>query len=156
MGGLAALRVAVSPMELPAELEVLLRSHNGQAAGGEWWPTLECGPLLGADRIVEQWYQAAGDAVPERSGTIIDASWPYRPRAVAPSLADALDAAVDLARAGLLPTLSDDRARQEERAAFLDDLWQSGWAGNVLGRRSEIDPVTWPDSRGGPHLVNEG
>jgi cell wall assembly regulator SMI1 len=173
---LTALRAAVWPMPLPAELEVLLRWHDGQPAHGEWWPTLGCGPLLGADRIVdnvqffretepwqwshawipvaqEGWYQAAVDAVPERSGTVIDASWPDRPRAVAPSLADAIGAVVDIGRAGLLPTPDDDHAKREERKAFLDDLWQTEWTTNLLGRRTEIDPGTWPESWGGPQTV---
>ncbi|MEL4317467.1 hypothetical protein WJX64_00465 [Leifsonia sp. YIM 134122] len=175
---LASVRAAISPMPLPVELEVLLRSHDGQPAHGEWWPTLDCGPLVGSDRLVElvtwfrtetepwqwskawipmtqqQWCQAVIDAVPERSGTIIDASWPDLPRAIAPSLADAVGEAVDLGRAGLLPTSSEDRARRADRAAFLDDLWHTAWASNVLRRRSEIDPGTWPGSWGGPHPMD--
>lgn len=174
---LTAVRAAVRPMLLPAELEVLLRWHDGQPAHAEWWPTLDCGPLLGSERIVEyvawfrtqtepwQWsqawipvaqeqrYQAAVDAMPERSGTVFDASWADLPRAVAPSLADAIGAAIDLGRAGLLPTPHDDRARMKERAAFLDDLWQTQWASSLLARRTEIDPASWPESWGGPHLV---
>lgn len=174
--GLAALRAAVSPMPLPAELEVLLRSHDGQV-GREWWPAIDCGPLIGSARIIEHivwlrtdtepwqwskawipiaqegWWQAAIDAVPERSGTVIDASWPDLPRATVPSLADAIGAAVDLGRAGLLPAPGDDRAKRVERAAFLDDLWQTEWASNHLQNGVEIDPGTWPGSWGGPHPI---
>lgn len=168
------LRSAVAPAPLPEELETLLRSHDGQPTHDVWWPTLYRGPLLGARDLVkqvtffrtctepwqwsaawipvtqEQWYQAALDSVPERSGTIIDASWPDTPRAVAPTLADAVDAAVDLARAGLLPTSDEDITRRRERTAFLADLWRAGWASSDFASGAEIDPADWPDEWGGP------
>jgi hypothetical protein len=175
---LEALRAAVAPMPLPEELEVFLRAHDGQALDADWWPTLDCGPLLSCDDIVaflgsmrataepwqwsvawipvahEQWYQAAVDAVPERSGTVIDASWPDPPRSVAPTLAHAIDAVVDLGRAGLLiPTAEVDRVARLERDAFLDELWRDAWTGNLLAPRAEIDPAGWPDAWGGPQSV---
>lgn len=40
-------------MPLPAELEVLLQAHGGQHVRAAWWPTLDCGSVLGRDRITE-------------------------------------------------------------------------------------------------------
>ena len=134
-----ALRAAVEPMPLPDELDVFLRAHDGQSIGAGWWPTLDSGPLLSGQQIAEevtwfrsngepwqwsvawipvtheQWYQAVIDAVPERSGTVIDASWPDLPRAMAPSFTHAVDGVIDSGRAGLLPTADDDRAKRLER-----------------------------------------
>lgn len=161
------LRSAIAPAPLPAELETLLRSHDGQSAGGDWWPTLDCGPLLGARDVVKQtaffrtrtepwqwsaawipvaqtgWYQAALDSVPSRSGTVINASWPDTPRAVAPTLADALEGVIDLARAGLLPTHDDGLSRRRERHAFLSDLWRP------CGRRASSNRVPRSTPAGG-------
>ena len=165
-----ALRVAVEPMPLPDELDVFLRAHDGQSIGAGWWPTLDSGPLLSGQQIAEevtwfrcngepwqwsaawipvtheQWYQTVIDAVPGRSGTVIDASWPDLPRAMAPSFAHAVDAVIDLGRAGLLPTADDDRAKRLEREAFLDDLWQEPWSASSLRQRAEIHPASWPSS----------
>lgn len=172
-----ALRAAVEPMPLPDELDVFLRAHDGQSSEAGWWPTLDSGPLLSGQQIAEQvtwfrshgepwqwsvawipvtheqWYQAVIDAVPERSGTVIDASWPDLPRAIAPSFAHAVDAVVDLGRAGLLPTADDDRTKRLEREAFLDDLWQKPWSSSSLRQRIEIHPANWPRTWGGPHTV---
>ncbi|MBD8729473.1 hypothetical protein [Frigoribacterium sp. CFBP 13707] len=161
-----ALRAAVEPMPLPDELDVFLRAHDGQSSGAGWWPTLDSGPPLSGQQIAEQvtwsrsdgehsqwsvawipvtheqWYQAVLDAVPERSGTVIDASWPDLPRAMAPSFAHAVDAVIDLGRAGLLPTADDDRAKRLEREAFLDDLWQEPWSASSLRQRAEIHPAS--------------
>ena len=171
-----ALRAAVEPMSLPDELDVFLRAHDGQSSEAGWWPTLDSGRLLSGEQIAEQiawfrshgqpwqwsvawipiaheqWYQAVIDAAPERSRTVIDASWPDLPRAIAPSFAHAVDAVVDLGRAGLLP-IDDDRARRLEREAFLDDLWQEPWSASSLRQRTEIQPVNWPPSWGGPYVI---
>jgi hypothetical protein len=156
---------------------VFLRAHDGQSSLAGWWPTLDSGPLLSGQQIAEQaawfrshgepsqwsiawipvtheqWYQAVIDAAPERSGTVIDASWPDLPRAVAPSFAHAVDAVVGLGRAGLLSTADDDRARRLEREAFLDDLWQGPWSSSSLRQRTEIHPASWPRTWGGPHTM---
>jgi len=172
-----ALQAAVEPMPLPDELDVFLRAHDGQSSEAGWWPTLDSGPLLSGQQIAEQvpwsrsngeysqwsvawipvtheqWYQAVIDAVPERSGTVIDASLPDLPRAIAPSFAHAVDAVVDLGRAELLPTADDDRAKRLEREAFLDDLWQEPWSASSLRQRAEIHPASWPPSWGGPYTI---
>jgi len=171
------LRAALKPMPLPDELDVFLRAHDGQTRGGGWWPTMDSGPLLSGQQISEQvawfrmhgeawqwstawipiaheqWYQAVIDAAPERSGTVIDASLPDLPRAMAPSFAHAVDAVVDLGRAGLLPTADDGRTKRLEREAFLDDLWREPWSASSLRQRAEIHPDSWPPSWGGPNTI---
>lgn len=174
---LASLRSAIAPAPLPGELETLLRSHDGQPTHDTWWPTLNCGPLIGARGIVKHtaffrthtepwqwnaawipvaqqgWYQAALDSVPSRSGAVIDAGWNDKPHAVAPTLADAVDGVVDLAWADLLPTGDEDSSRRRERRGFLNDLWRSSWASSEFDPGAEIDPGEWPDEWGGPQEV---
>jgi hypothetical protein len=107
-----ALRAAIQPYELIAEIEMLYRWHNGQRESRHWWPLFDAGPLLAADEAArrrqqlsdiceepfqwseawlpitqEGWGQVAVKLDEPLQGLVINASFPDEPSVVAESLA---------------------------------------------------------------------
>jgi hypothetical protein len=159
---LDALRRAVDPHELPAHLVTLLRWSDG--VPGHWWPSLECGALLGAAGAAEHyawlcenaepempwprcvlpvfhqgWYQAGLELVPGRPGVIVDGSFPDAAyRVVAPSLLAAIDVTANL----LELDLPLDPVPERERAALMERRHE--WSSWRHGREPGYDPEGWP------------
>jgi len=178
---LEALRGAVAPFVLPAELVLLLRTHDGQPEHQgtrlPWWPSMDMGPLLPARVMAEGqlqlrehvepwqwsrawlsisregWWQSVLDLSSPQGGVVVDASWPDLPRVVAPSLVHVLDGVSTLAEAGLLDEHEQDVALGPARDSLLAELWADAWAHSPYPPRTEIDPGTWPAAWGGPHAL---
>jgi hypothetical protein len=138
---LEALVRVIDPYEIPTDMTALLRWADGQTDGGNWWPSMECGPLLSARRAAEHyawlrenvedwqwsaawlpiahdgWNQAALEIAPEGTGVVIDASWPDPARLLA-TLAVMLDVTAEMVEAGMTPEAFADardwRARRDE------------------------------------------
>jgi cell wall assembly regulator SMI1 len=137
-----ALRVAIQPYELPAEVEMLYRWHNGQKESQPpvWWPLLEAGPLLNTEQAStereqlsrickepfqwseawlpithEGWAQVAVKLDEPLQGLVIDAGFPDEPSVKAQSLAAVVQAIARLIEAGvpLYSTAEDGRHEQE-------------------------------------------
>lgn len=121
-----ALRAAVEPHDLPAELEMLYRWHNGQREeNGGGWPLLDSGPLLTAAEAIEHrklltdicepwqwsgswlplthssWNQTAVELGVPLQGLVIDASFPDGPIVQAESLSAVIQAICTLIEAGV-------------------------------------------------------
>jgi hypothetical protein len=176
---LAGLRHAVAPSVVPAALVTLLRWADGQrdeqSSGWiDWWPALDCGPLLSATAIIEHyegilrtsedwqwspswlpithesWNQAAIELVSTRSAVILDASWPDLPRVTAPSLSAVLQATGDLAEAGLFqeapPTSGSDLDDWERRKQHILSAryLKVGWKHSPFEPDQYIEPDHWP------------
>jgi len=142
---LEALARVIHPHQIPPDVDALLRWADGQAEGADWWPSMECGPLLSAHRAAEhyswlrenvedwQWSaawlpiahdghcQAAVELTPKGPGVVIDASWPDGARLIAPTLAVMLDIAAEMVEAGVTPeAFSDARDWRAKRAEVSD------------------------------------
>jgi hypothetical protein len=141
------LRVRVAPYELPESLEAWLSFADGQrlddrrAPSPFWWPTMECGPMMSAQRIADDYavgikdlgapegwltishsshYRSSVELVRTRPAVLIDSCVSSEWRVVAPSLGATLWATAELAEAGFLdehwPFSGATRAEQLERA----------------------------------------
>ncbi len=137
-GDLGMLRALIHPHELPAEVETLLRWHDGQSRSRSW-PLIESGPLLSAAGIAEHhrhmdemcepfqwssswlpvahegWYTTAVECALPLAGMVIDASFPDTPSAKASSLAVVMGRVCDLLEAGVEFTIPPPSAPEERR-----------------------------------------
>lgn len=140
---LQALREAVAPWPLPADLCTYLSWHDGQldAEPYEWWPTLEAGELLPVQRMIrtyesfcaegfmgpwprgwlpltaEGWYATAIELVQDRPAVLIDVSVDHW-QPVAPSLAALFHATADLADQHALLSLAKQPESGEPTLAY--------------------------------------
>lgn len=135
---LGMLRELVRPHELPAELETLLRWHDGQS-GRRSWPLIESGPLLSVAQIAdhhrhmgdmcepfqwsdswlpvahEGWYTTVVECALPLAGMVIDASFPDPPSPKAFSLAVVMGRACDLLAAGVDFTIPPPSSPEDRR-----------------------------------------
>jgi hypothetical protein len=183
---LDALRRAIAPLEIPDELVALLRWADGQpdrwndrltpaqaASRIPWWPSLNDGVLLSAQRIVrlyrqnrqfdaegmpsparllpfcgEQLSQASIEIAEGRVGVVVSTPYDDGMHLAAPSLASVLEAAADLVEAGH-PIGDDDWPGREwhaERLTILAARYErDGWGNWPYGQELGAYPSSWPE-----------
>jgi hypothetical protein len=136
---LEMLRKLMHPYELPREIEMLLRWHDGQRPSRSW-PLIESGPLLRAVQIAEYhgrmsdtcepfqwsaswlpvahegWYMTVVECALPLAGMVIDASFPGPPSPKAFSLADVMGRICDLAEAGVAFTIPSASSSEDRRS----------------------------------------
>jgi hypothetical protein len=135
---LEMLRELIRPHELPAELETLLRWHDGQSRSRSW-PLIEAGPLLSAAQIAEHhrhmgsmcepfqwsdswlpvahegWYTTVVECALPLAAMVIDASFPEPPSPKAFSLAVVMGRVCDLLEAGVEFTIPSSGTAEDGR-----------------------------------------
>jgi hypothetical protein len=167
---LDALRRAIEPYELPHEVVAMLCWADGQddrRGWPPWWPTVSCGPLLSAARIVEMyrflldetedwqwtplwlpvahdgWNQAGVEMTVDRPGAVVDASFGNAAvNVVAPSLAAMLDATADMIDAGVSLEQPRDHDDVRRRAALIDT--RDDWVTWPYDRIIAYEVAAWP------------
>lgn len=122
-----ALQRRLYPLPIPPALLTYLRLANGQGPSADFWPGLDCGPLLTAQEIISEydslfayvedwqwskrwlplsragWYSSAVEMVDYRTAAILDTSFPDLPSLKVPSLPALFKVSAQLAEAGLVP-----------------------------------------------------
>jgi hypothetical protein len=154
-----ALRAAVRPHEIPQELEMIYRWHNGQADGAPWWPLLDHGPLLSIAAAIEHrdvlvkvceepfqwseawfpithasWAQLAVQLSEPLKGLVIRAGFPDPPAPVADDLTAVMQAVCIVLDAGL--------------PLFEEEPRTAGWEGvrqrnRLLTRNRQLPFLSW-------------
>jgi hypothetical protein len=168
------LRRAVEPYEPPEELELLLSWADGQRHLAPSWPSMDCGPLLGASRAAAEyrnltkefeecpwlslwlpiaasgWSTAAVEMTVDRPGVVLDGSFPDpQTRIIAPSLAELMEATADLAEADLAVGIDGPPERFLAWRAAREQVMETrfageGWEGWPYDRIIAFEPVGWP------------
>jgi len=141
-GDLQALRDAIAPWPLPAELCAYLRWHDGQSDehAVEWWPTLNAGVLTPTQFMItnyqracsddfmgpwprgwlpltqEGWNVTALELVQDRPPVLISISVDHR-QLITPSLAAMLHTVADLAAERALISMAEGPAPKEATGA---------------------------------------
>ena len=180
---LDALRSQVDPFELPESLVLWLRFADGQVdPGGFWWPTMDCGPMLQAFAIQNEYrflvndlsypegwltishashYQCSLELVTSRTPVLIDTCVSDARRVIAPSLGASLWATSVLAEEGLLdapwpdryPSPTSNAAHARIRERTREIYDELGWNGYPIAAYADITNADYLAEWGEPGYV---